>query len=436
MESGGNTHRGLRRLAIVLAIAMAGNAPLRAEPGATDLLSAETLTATADLRLTAVDGERSWLAGGFGKARYGGDDPQRPAPLTVEPRFAEAALIWQPRFTWSLSGTVVGLAQGHGDRIEPGLSEAYLSWKPLSGGTVRLSARAGLMWPPVSLEQSGPEWAVTESITPSAINSWLGEEVKITGAELTATAQLGGHKLALTGGLFDANDTAGALLAFRGWALHDHKAVAFRANPLPPLDAFLATVQPAYSHAVIEMDGGYFRRPGYYAKLAWDPPVPVHVEYLHYDNASNPESVDEYMEWGWRTKFDNIGLVASLAPDTQLRVQGLAGHSLMGYPVDGARWVDLRFRSGYALLTHYFERGSVSARAETFRTRNRGSALTAADDENGWSAMLAARRSFGPHVTALVEALHIESRKDARERVGLAPDQSTTQLQASMRLRW
>jgi hypothetical protein len=421
-------------LAWVIALSSAAATPAHADPGATDLFSAETLTATADLRLTAVDGEPSWLAGGFGKTRYGADDPG----LSVRPRIAEADLIWQPRFTWSLSGTVVATAQEGADRLEPGISEAYLSWKPLSGGTVRLSARAGLMWPPVSLEHSGAEWAVTESITPSAINSWIGEEVKVVGAELGGTVQIGQSKLTLTGALFDMNDTAGALLAFRGWALHDRKAMIFRAHPLPPLNTMLSYVQPRYSHPVIEMDGGYMKRPGYYAKLAWDlpEPVPVHVEYLHYDNASNPEAYDEYMEWGWRTKFDNVGLVASLLPETQLRVQGMSGHTLMGYPMGGARWVDMRFRSGYALLTHYFPRGSVSARVEGFRTRNGGSWLTSQDDEDGWSAMLAARRSLGSHTTVLAEILHVESDKNARARSALAAEQSTTQMQLAMRVRW
>jgi len=78
----------------------------------------------------------------------------------------------------------------------------------------------------------------------------------------------------------------------------------------------------------------------------------------------------------------------------------------------------------------------VSGRIETFRTRNRGSTLTSLDDEDGWSAMLAARRNLGPHMTALVEALHIESDKAARARAGLPAQQSTTQFQMSLRLRW
>jgi hypothetical protein len=431
MRGASHPKYGLQRLALALPLLLGWSVSAHAEPDGMDLLSAETLTATADFRLTAGDGEPSWTIGGFGKTRYGSDGPD----LSVKPRFADANIVWQPRFTWSLSGTVVGTVQG-GKTLQPGLSEAYLSWKPLNGGPVRLSGRAGLMWPPVSLEHGGGEWAVNESITPSAINSWMGEEVKVVGAELGASFALGQHKMALTGALFDMNDTAGALLAFRGWAVHDRKAMIFRAQPLPPLNSFIVRVQPRYSHPIIEMDGGYMKRPGYYAKVAWDLPVPVHVEYIHYDNGSNPASFDEYLEWGWRTKFDNVGLVATVLPETQLRIQGMSGSTVMGYPMPTARWVDMHFRSGYALLTHYFARGSVSGRIETFRTRNRGSTLTSVDDEDGWSAMLAARRNLGPHMTALVEALHIESDKAARARAGLPAQQSTTQLQMSLRLRW
>ncbi|WP_176594280.1 hypothetical protein [Sphingobium sp. EM0848] len=400
-----------------------------------DLLSAETLTVTGDARLVGVSGERAWTDNGFGKLRFGGDEPARRSDFHIDPAFGEAALIWQPRFGWALTGTVVALAQG-GPGLEAGLSEAFLSWKPLADSSMRLSARAGLMWPPVSLEHSGPEWAVTDTITPSAINSWIGEEVKVVGAEFSASIQTGGHRFSATGAVFDSNDTAGALLAFRGWALHDRKLLLGRRQPLPPLDSFTATIQPNYTHPTLEIDPGFFRRPGYYAKLAWDPPVPVHLEYFHYDNDGNPEAVNADLEWGWRTRFDNVGLVAEFSRGWQLRAQAMRGTTHMGYPMNGALWVDTRFRSAFALLTRHFARGSVSARIEAFGTRNRGSAVTALDDEDGWAVTVAAKRTLDRWLTLLVEGLHVQSSKDARSRVMLDPQQSGTQMQMSLRARW
>jgi len=431
----GTGGRVAAKTALVLAMTIAGAAPLRAEPGGTDILSAETLTATADVRLVGVDGEQSWANGGFGKLRYGGDNPAKPSDFSLKPAFAEADIVWQPRFSWSLSGTVVGLVQG-GDKVQAGLSEAFLSWKPLESGQVKLSARAGIMWPPVSLEHSGPEWAVTDSITPSAINSWIGEEVKILGAEATASTQFGGNKISLTGALFDMNDTAGALLTFRGWALHDRKILAFDEQPLPPLNAMMSMLQPRYTHPLNELDGGYMKRPGYYAKLTWQLPVPARIELFHYDNASNPESVNYELEWGWRTKFNDIGLVAEPSDKTLFRAQAMFGHSLMGYPMNGANWIDMRFRAGYAMLTRYIDKGSISARLDLFGTRNHGSAVTSQDDEDGWAAMLAGRRNLAKNLSVLAEIMHVESDRDARARAGLASEQPGNQVQLSLRARW
>src|SRR5580765_2567935 len=117
--------------------------PANAEPR---LFTPDAFELNADLRLVAVDGERSWVDGGLGKLRSGSD-----GDLRIRPQLGNVNLIWQPHFTWSLSATVVGSLQG-GERTEAGLSQAFVTFKPMRGGQVAFSARAGLMWPPVSLE--------------------------------------------------------------------------------------------------------------------------------------------------------------------------------------------------------------------------------------------------------------------------------------------
>ena len=426
--------RGLAR-ALFAAGSMAFGASQAAAAGGFELLSPETLTLSGDVRLIAVDGERSWVDDGFGKLRYSGTSGDNAGAFRVLPRLGEIDVVWQPRFGWALSGTIAAVAQDKGG-IEGGLSEAYLSYKPLGGGPVKLSARAGLMWPPVSLEHSGADWAVTETITPSAINSWIGEEVKVIGLEASFATKLGEHELTAIAALFDVNDTAGALLAFRGWALHDVKALAFQSQPLPKLNEFMEYAQPRYSHPIKEMDGGFFSRPGYYVKLSWQPPLPVRLEMLHYDNGSDPESVNAELEWGWRTRFDNLGLVADLSPFTQLRAQAMRGRALMGFEEEGRIWIDTRFRSAFALITQQLGKGSLSGRVEVFATRHHGSAITSNDDENGYAATIAVRRSLGEHASVFVEALRISSKHDARLRDALSSRQVQTQLQGAFRVRW
>lgn len=392
------------------------------------LFGAEAFTVYGDVRAVAAQGEPSWTEGGFGKLRFdGGEDPGL--------RIGEAGVVWQPRFGWAVTGTVAALAQGGGGD-DVGLSEAFLTYKPLTGGPWHVSARAGLMWPEVSLEHGGPEWAVRETITPSVVNSWIGEEVKVAGVDATVSRRLGGHELALTLGGFDFNDTAGTLLSFRGWALHDRKALVGREQPLPPLNAFIAGLQPRMTHPLLDFDEGAFR-PGYYAKLAWQPPAPVRIEVFHYDNRADPEANNDDSEWGWRTRFENVSLRARPGGGAwELQAQAMRGRTRMGFPIDGVRWVDTRFRSAFAMATRRLPEGSATARIEWFGTRNHGSGLLPEDDEDGWAGTLAARRELTPWLTAFAEYVHVESDKPARARAGLAARQGQDQVQIALRARW
>ena len=394
-----------------------------------DLLSAKTLELTGDVRMVAVNGEKSWVNGGFGKLRSGSNGDWK-----GEPQLGNVNLIWQPQFAWSLSAVVVGSLQG-GDRTEGGLSQAYLTFRPMRGSKVAFSARGGLMWPPVSLEHEGADWHVKDSITPSAINSWIGEEVRPVAAEGTIAANLGQNKLWATAAIMAANDTAGTLLTFRGWALHDTTTLAFKSQPLPPLDGALKFIQAPFTHPLLDLHSGFAHRPGYYAKLSWQPPIPVRLELFHYDNRANPEDFNPDMEWGWRTEFTDLGASAELGSDTQLKAQAVTGRTRMGFPMNGHRWVDNRFRSAYAMLVHAFGPIGVAARVEGFDTRNSGSLADDEYNETGWSAMLAGKRQWGS-VTGLIELLHVSSRREDREEVGLCPRQRQTQLQAEVRIRW
>lgn len=419
--------RLLRGSAAASACAMAvlSAAPALADP---NLLSPDTLEITGDVRLVGIDGEPSWVNGAFGKFRSGSEGDTR-----IQPQLGNISLAWQPHFTWSLGATVVGVVQG-GQRTEAGLSQAFLTFKPMRSSGVALSARAGLMWAAVSLEHEGADWHVKDSITPSAINSWVGEEVRPLAAEGTAALRLGRHTLRFTAAAMAANDTAGTLLTFRGWALHDRVTLAFHRQPLPPLEGELEEYQPRFTHPLIDLHSGFAHRPGYYAKLAWQPPVPVRIELFRYDNRAQPEDVNEDGEWGWRTRFDQIAAAADVG-GFQFKSQAMSGTTRMGYVEDGRRWVDARFRSAYLLATHPIGTVGVAARIEGFDAHNRGSLASDEYDETGWSGMLAAKREWGP-VTGLVELLHVSSRRAERTELGLAPRQRQTQLQAEMRMRW
>ena len=71
------------------------------------LFTPDTVELIGDIRLVAVDGEKGWVRGGFGKLRSGSE-----GDIRVTPQLGNVSLVWKPQLTWSLSPTVVGSLQG------------------------------------------------------------------------------------------------------------------------------------------------------------------------------------------------------------------------------------------------------------------------------------------------------------------------------------
>ncbi len=395
-----------------------------AEP-ATDLFAFALLL---DARIVVANGERSWVNRGLGKTRFQGTDDGdykfRAVPV-------EATFAWMPRFTRSLSANISASWQRDQEK-DIDLNEAFISFLPRQRGSLGFSARAGLMWPEISLEHStGGAWSAVNTITPSAINSWVGEEVKVIGVEATVHAAAGEHQLALTGAAFGFNDTSGTLLSFRGWALHDLKATAFGHFPLPPLNDFIVHLQEDRTRSIIEID----KRVGFYGRLDWRPPAPVGAALFYYDNRGDPEAFETTGQWGWRTRFLNLGINADLGPATKLLAQAMTGSTIMGFKTDDVRWVRTRFRSAFVLVTHQLtQETAITGRIEAFGTRERGSQMSREESERGWSWTAAARHRLNDNLTLFLEALNVRSRRGTRtEFLGLRPFQPQTVFQASLR---
>ena len=400
-----------------------------ADASGTDILSRNSFHILVDGRIELANGEPSWTDGGLGKTRFEGDT-DGDYRLFAEP--VEFDVLWTPRFTRSLSANVSGSWQRDQEKNFD-LLEAFVSFAPPQKGKLGFLARAGLMWPEISLEHStGGGWSTVNTITPSAINSWVGEEVKVLGAEATVRAALGEHEIGLTGGAFGFNDTSGTLLSFRGWALHDIKATAFGHFPLPPLNGFIVHLQEDRTRSLIEID----KRVGFYGRMEWRPPWPVGAALFYYDNRGDPEAFELTGQWGWRTRFWNLGINADIGPNTRLLAQGMTGSTIMGFETDGVRWVHTNFRSAYALITQTLSsRAAVSGRIEAFRTREHGSQMSPDESERGWATTVALRYNIRDNLTGFAEALNVRSRRGVRENLGLKAFQPQTMFQLGLRFR-
>jgi len=324
----------------------------------------------------------------------------------------------------------VVVAAQHEQEHPADLIEAFLSFKPLPDGGTHFSGRAGLFWPQVSLEHEGANWQVADMITPSAINSWIGEEVKVVGAEASVAQDIGAAQLSGTIGIFGFNDTAGTLLAFRGWALHDLKATAFGKQQLPTLGEIWEYAQATKTKPLIELDD----RPGFYGRLALRMAAPVTLSAFYYRNRGVPEAVTSALQWGWDTRFWNIGARIDISEDTKILAQALTGTTEMGFEEDGIYWVETRFRSAYARLSHRIGAVTVSGRFDWFDTRERGTWMEPGDSEDGWAGTVDADWKLSKHVSLLGELLHIDSERGTRVRVGVEPKQRQTVVQLALRL--
>lgn len=391
--------------------------------GQAELFGPENVEASADLRVSVVGGEDSWLDGGFGKLRYGGEagDPQSRL------RVAALDLAWKPRFTWNFTGLVSVTYQDQLDS-DPDLSEAFLEFKS-SPATTRFSARGGLFWPPISQEHSGGSWLVTDSITPSAANSWVGEEVKVLGLEGTVETALGEHDLALTGAAFLHNDMSGTTLSYRGWALHDVRVTMNGDLPLPPLSPSRRRWQDTITSPFWEVDG----KPGFYARLDWNPPLPVTVNAFYYDNRGDRVS-SRALQTSWRTRFWNLGAMATLGERTEGKAQVMWGNTLVGPDTPMGIPVDVDFITAYLLVSREVGGGKLTARADWFETRDNSFVARDNNNEQGWAATLAYKRPLVDFADLIVEVLHVSSDRPARaSNAGIAPEQDQTLVQTSVR---
>lgn len=391
-----------------------------------DLFGPDAFSGWVDLRIAQSAGETGWLDGGFGKLRQGGD----------ETRFglAQAAVLWIPRFTDNVTGHL--LVEEVPDARNPlGVSEAYIKWKPVPTDANRYSFRLGQMFPPLSMEHDGPGWTTTRTLTPSAINTWIGEELLVDGVEANVSTTLGDHRVGGTFGLYASDDTAGTILAFRGWAQHDIASASNTELPLPKgfgtgySAVFLK--QAPYSKPMVEVDG----RMGYYMKLDWRPPVPIAFNMAYVYNPGTPTLVKDG-QYGWTTRVIEGGFAWQAAPKEQILSQAMWGTTKMGGIVIANRHaVDIHFDSAYLLWTHSFDSGAkLTARGDYFEVIDHSWVDTDNNNEKGYSATLAWMKPLTDHLDMAVEGLHIASRRPARLTQFENPDQAQTLLQLALKI--
>ncbi|MEW6367060.1 MAG: hypothetical protein AB1714_20715 [Acidobacteriota bacterium] len=384
-----------------------------------------------DFRIGATDKTESWLDGGLGKLRYGGDGRASGALA----RLSQCSILFSLRANDSTSVRAqVNIdadprSYDLGSRIQP--IEAYLSYRPVLSPYLRLKTRAGLFFPEISLENTGPGWTTPYTITPSAANSWIGEEVRTIGAEASLVGGYLSNEFTFTFAAYGYNDPAGVLLAWRGWAIHDRQTGAWERLPLirPALYSRRGHL-PAYAtpfDPFREIDG----RVGWYSSARWKSGGWLDTNYFYYDNRADPLAFDG-SQYAWHTRFSNLGVHLSTPGNLDLLGQSMWGWTMMGGPTPR---VYTGFYANYVMLSQTWGPSRFSIRFDRFWNTDldhRGPSDDNGESGTGWTGAMIVNTT--EHNRIAVELIHLRSRRPERDSQDLPVEAAEVLVQLSFRI--
>jgi len=340
-----------------------------------------------------VNAQPSWLQAGAGRFDVGADNADDHA--LVNTFNAQIGADWMPS-TWFLvhadgvarrkqsgdvAGKRVGLIQGYADVYND-------HWR----------FRAGEFWLPTSRENTDPLWTSKYTITFSALNSWMAQEVRPIGADLQWSPSF-----YVTAGVtaFRGNDTMGTLLANRGWTFGNYLA-AYGEN--------LPTPEPALTRPFGEdLDG----KSGYAERIRVSLPERAMLQFTHIDNRATISPTDVKGQEPWLTRFNILGGEAGSTGPSTVAAEWMRGSTEVGFP-GGSFTMD--FDTVYILGSHKFGHERLSARVERFTTSNASHPAVDHARESGHAWTIAWMHETTPHTRTALEYCRVSG-----DRPGLAP---------------
>lgn len=351
---------------------------------------------SADMRVVDSDGQRSLFEGGLGALRFDNDHDG------VQVGRLRAALTQPLGEVWALK--LDASYWGQEDAHPVGLTEAYLEYRPYPVNGWRTRVRIGAFYPPMSLEDTAAGWSSPYTLSNSALNAWIGEEIRTIGLE-SRVEWLGtrlGHDfdLGLTGGVFGWNDPAGVVVATGGFSLNDFQT---------PLFGYVggrgSKVFPEH-HVFHEIDG----HAGFYVGAEARYLDRVTLLFLHYDNRADPTALDIADDlYAWNTHFNSAGLRVESAGGWTAIIQWLAGRTAVADDGDYYAWP---FYARFALISRQWGRHTLSARYDEFGVDSSEASGFGAEDGHAWTVAYIFNQR--PHWRFALEWMHVTSEVASR----------------------
>ncbi|CAM3995793.1 MULTISPECIES: hypothetical protein [Pseudoalteromonas] len=379
------------------------------------------------LQLTAVNGDPqlSWQEGGVGLYRYDSDN---------DGIVLSQGLI-DFRVDLSTNWSAHGVVNAYQDpQASLGFSQAYFQYQPLTSSKYKWHVRAGGFYPLLSLENPDMGWISPYNYTNSAINSWIGEEVRTVGVE--ATIKRPGrsfnskHSFAFVGATFKGNDPAGTLLAWRGFAMHDRQTTFNEAVAFAPVASLNTSQLQHQANQVLpfeEVDGRF----GYYGGIHWDYLKKSQFRFYYYDNNGDPAALNYSTgQYAWDTRFSSVAWLYKFTAQTRLIVQAMSGNTAMGE----SRGVDNDFYSHFILLSHKKAAHRLSIRYDYFEVTDKDDWTFDPNASHGEGITATLRYQLSPQWQLGIEGSALHSQADNREAMGIA--RKLSQQQLSLNVQW
>jgi hypothetical protein len=342
--------------------------------------------------------------------RYGGRFTDTGFQRATRVAMSQAALQVGAFLPWGLRAQAqVNIEPDIADNYKPWLIEAILR-KEWGDERLGWGLQGGVMHVPFSLENTGPAWSPEFTISDSALDNWLWEDISLGGAEAEGWyVSEGGVRFGALLGAGYGGDQIGRLLALRGWVIGD---------TLGGINGDLALPTSGQRVNIFnEKD----HQPAIYTWLSvGDTGKIASVNLGVMDNRG-----DESTPTVWHTHFTTVGVTLNPYRRVDLLAQYLSGTGRVHAPPN-----DSALSAFYVMFSYRYLRQRLSVRYDTFRIHDLDGGPSTS--ERGHAQTVAYLIDIGLRQRVALEYVWMHSRRDATGALNPTPGG----LQLSYRIRY
>ncbi len=357
-----------------------------------------------------VKAEPSWTEGGFGRFDVGANSPD--STRTLNDEMGQLGFDWTPARWLLLHADGVARREPAGTvGKRAGLVQAYADLY-----TEHLRLRAGTFWLPTSRENVDPLWNSRYTITYSALNTWIAQEVRPVGADLQFSPNF---YFAIGATAFRGNDTMGTELAARGWTLGNRLSVYNENIAIPPPDDVTRPIGADIDHKF-----------GFAERIRVQLPERALLQITHIDNRATlvPGEAPDYP---WQTRFNIVGAEIGSTSPTTAAAEWAKGRTTLAFP-GGTYTMD--FDTSYLLVSRKYGKDRYTTRIERFSTRSHKPSPDDMSRENGKALTFAWLRDLSEHVRGGFEYVKVDGDRPGAALGGADPRTGGSTITLELRL--